>query len=191
MKTFLAALLLTFTTLPAYAQVSITRSLPPTTRITVTTAAGTTVTDDGGVYKVTLASSGIVCAATTCDVTLGTLPAKTKVLGVLADLTQTFACTATCTSSTLSFTVGKTAGGNEYILSTDADAATGTFGLTAAQTGASLVASAAQGGDIPSFSTTTTYQVRFTSGTGNFGNATVTNLSQGSITFYLLYRVLP
>ena len=33
--------------------------------------------------------------------------------------------------------------------------------------------------------------LRLTSGTGNVGNGTATNLSQGSVTFYLVTEILP
>lgn len=156
-----------------------------------TPAAGTgiTVGDTGSVreqvYKVTVDRTAIACAALTCDVTLATVGAKAKVVGVVADLTQVFACTATCTSTTLSFVVGKTAGGNEYLLSADADAATAVFGDAAGETGANLAASASQGGDIATWASSTAIKMRFTSGTGNLGNGTATNLSTGSITFYI------
>ena len=87
--------------------------------------------------------------------------------------------------------MGKTAGGNEYILSLDADAAAARFGLSVATTGAALVANAVQAGDVPSWTGTTALSARMTSAVGNLGNGSATNLSQGSITFYVLYTVLP
>jgi hypothetical protein len=164
--------------------------------ITLGSGTGITVNSSGElrtqVYKVTIASTAFICAAVTCDVTIATLPAKTFVAHAMADLTQTFACASTCTTATLSFTLGKTAGGNEYLLSVDADAATGQFGRTAATLGASLAPATAQTliGDNASWSATTAVVLRMTSGTGNIGTGAATNFSQGSVTFYLT-TVLP
>jgi hypothetical protein len=160
----------------------------PLTAVTPTAAPGTTVTKSGIPYVVVIDKAAFVCAATTCDVTIATLPAKSKVTGVVADLTTVFACTATCTSATLSFTVGASAGGTQYLLSQDADAAIGTFGIAAAQTGASLAANLIQSGDIPSWSGATTVSIRLTSLSGNIGSGSVTNLSQGSVTLYVLVQ---
>lgn len=145
------------------------------------------------VQKVTIPSSAIVCAAVTCDVTVTTLGPKVFLVDTIADLTTTFACTAVCTTSTLSAVLGKTAGGNQYLVSFDADAATSQFGDAAAELGASLTGAtvATEMGDLGSWTTTTTVTMRFTSGTGNFGNASVTNLSQGSVTIYFITITLP
>lgn len=147
------------------------------------------------IYKVNVGKTAFVTNGTTSDVTLATLAAKTTVYRLIADVTEAFACTATCTSSTLSMTCGKTAGGNAYLLSFDVDAAIATFGDAAAEEGASLTEAttplASGFGDIPSMSATTTLQCRLTSGTGAIGNGTATNLSAGAITFYLDYAVLP
>lgn len=166
------------------------RSPAPGSSLTLGSASGVTGVDTGsGLAKVTVSRTGIVCASTNCDITLATLPAKTKIVGLVAEVTQTFACTATCTSSTLSITAGKTAGGTEYLLSFDVDAALIRVGLSSATAGASLVASAAGGGDVPSWTGTTTLQMRFISGTGNIGNGSATNLSQGSVDFYIQYLI--
>jgi hypothetical protein len=157
---------------------------------------GITVNDSGmlrtSVYQVTVASTAFVSAAVTSDVTIATLPAKTQLLAVYADLTQVFACTATCTTATLSFTLGSSAGGTDLLLTFDADAATLQRGLADADLGASLTrATAIQGGKIFSWSATTPVSLRLTSGTGNIGTGAATNLSQGSITFYLVTTRLP
>lgn len=165
----------------------------------ITQGAGTGITVNSVgeprqlVYKVTVASTAFICAATTCDVTIATLPAKTFVQHALADLTVTFACAAVCTTSTLSATLGKTAGGNQYLLSFDADAATGQFGDAAAELGASLAPATipTEAGDLASWTATTTVVLRLTSGTGNIGTGAASNLSQGSVAFYLTTVVMP
>lgn len=166
-------------------------------RITAGSATGLTVDSVGvlqrQVYKVTIDRTAFVSAATTSDVTIGTLPAKTAVVSVYAQVTQTFACTATCTSSTLSMMLGKGAGGAEYLASgLDIDAATTVFGDADAEMGTLMTRAAAiQGGTMNSFSATQAVVMRLTSGTGNIGNGSATNLSQGSVTFYVVTERMP
>lgn len=161
---------------------------------TIGTGSGTGVTVVGSyvrdqIYKVTVARTAFVTAGVTSDITIGTLPAKTQILGIIADVTQTFACTATCTSATLSMTLGTTAGGNEVLASFDADAATAVFGLADANLGTGMTRAAAiQGGLFGAWATTTPLILRLTSGTGNIGDGAATNLSQGSVTFYVTTR---
>lgn len=170
---------------------------PPS--VLATGAAGLTVNSTGKIgptwYSVTVPRTVINAAAVTQDITLAVIPAKTVIHRVIADVTQAFACTAVCTSSTLSATTGKTAGGNEYLLSYDADLAAAVFGDAIAEMGASLTAAttpvSSGVGDIPSWSANTNLTMRFTSGTGNLGDGTVSNLSAGSITFYILANRLP
>lgn len=160
--------------------------------ITPGAATGVTVNNSGEVkelqYQVTVATTAFTCAAVTCDVTIGTLPADTFLVRVDAKLTTTFACTATCTSSTLSFILGKGAGGSEYLASFDADAATGVFGDADAEMGTLMTRAAAiQGGTYNTASQAVV--LRLTSGTGNIGTGAATNLSQGSVNFTLTTRV--
>jgi hypothetical protein len=180
-----AAFTLPSQTIPA------THVRPSDPAITAGAATGLTVIDTGDlrgrlVYQATVAAAAFVCADVTCDVTVATLPAGMKLLGLYADLTETFACTATCTSSTLSLTVGSSAGGTDLLVSFDADAATATVGDADADLGTGLNrANAIQGGFLGSWSSTTPISLRLTSGTGNIGNGTATNLSQGSLTLYV------
>lgn len=165
--------------------------------ITIGAGTGLTLVNSGEVrtlvYKFTVASTAFVCAAVTCDVTVGTLPAKTFVSHAIADLTTTFACTATCTTATLSATLGKTAGGNQYLISFDADAATAQFGDAAAELGASLNPATVPtiNGDVASWSGTTAVVMRLTSAVGNIGDGAATNLSQGTVTFYITTTKMP
>lgn len=165
--------------------------------ITVGSGTGITVNNTGElrtlVYKVTVARTAFVSAAVTSDVTIATLPAKAFITHALADVTQAFACTATCTSTTLSMTLGTAAGGTQLLVSFDADAATGQFGDAAAELGASLTEASIPTtiGALGSWSGTTVVSLRLTSGTGNIGNGSATNLSQGSVTFYLTTVVMP
>lgn len=163
--------------------------------ITTTGATGLTINDSGSVRelitKVTLdrTHAGFQVAALTADITIATLPANTELVGVYASLTTTFACSATCTTATLSGVLGKGAGAAEYLASFDADAATIFLGDADAELGTLLVRAAAiQGGTFTTGSQNVVF--RLTSGTGNIGTGAATNLSQGSITIWLKTRVL-
>lgn len=163
------------------------------TTAVMTAGSGTGITlANGGaiktqVYKITVAATAITCASTTCPVTIGTLTSKMFVTHIIADLTQVFACTATCTSSTLQIRLGKATTQNQYLVLFDADAATGQFGDAAAELGASLTEATIPTalGDLGSWSGTQAMVMDFVSGTGNLGNGSATNLSQGSVTFYV------
>jgi len=164
----------------------------------VTPGSGTGITVDDfasyrtQLYKVTVSYTNVITAGLTHDVTIGTLPAKSIVHMLVADVTQTFACAVTCTSSTLSATVGSAAGGTQYLASFDIYAAVATFGDANAEVGASMNAAGfTNGGYIPAWGSTSVVSVRFTSVTGNLGTGAATNLSQGSITFYIIASVLP
>jgi len=170
-------------------------------KVTAGSGTGVTVNETANVrsviYKVTVLRTNCVAAATTCDLTIATLPAKTFLKAVIADLTTTYACTAVCTTATLSGTLGTTAGGTELLASMDLDAATAQFGDADAELGASLNAAArtANGalfnGVLMSWASTTTVTYRITSGTGNLGDGAATNLSQGTMVFYLVTEVFP
>ena len=164
----------------------------------ITPGSGTGVTINASaalrrvIYKVTVASTQFVANAVTADITIATLPAKTRLVGVYADLTTTFACTATCTTATLSMTVGTAAGGNQILASFDVDAATAVFGDADAELGAAVnAAGRVQDAYIASWSSTQILTARLTSGTGNIGDGSTSNLSQGTIVFYLVTEVLP
>jgi hypothetical protein len=148
---------------------------------------GITVNTTGGVqtttYSVTVDKSAFVCNATDCDLTIATLAADTEMVWPYAKLTTTFACSATCTTATLSLLTGKGAGGAEYLASFDADAATGVFGDADAELGSLMTRAAAINGG--TYNTASQAVVlRLHSGAGAIGNGTVTNLSQGSVTIY-------
>lgn len=163
-------------------------------QITAASGTGLAVTGNGlvqtGTYKIAVTSPAFVCAAVTCDVTIGTLPANTWLTNVVMSLDTVYACASTCTTTTLSFVLGKGAGGAEYIASFDADASTAIVGDQDAEMGTSNArASAVQGGTFTTASQAVV--LRLTSGTGNIGTGTVTNLSQGTVTIWLTTLRLP
>ena len=174
--------------------VSLTLSKPS---VTAGSGVGMTVLDTGSTrrqtYKLVVASTAFVCAAVTCDLTLATLPAATFVSYFIGNLSTTFACASVCTSGTLSMTAGAVSAADAgFLVSFDADLATDLFGDADAELGTRINrANAVQGGWLSSFSSTNIVTIRLTSGTGNIGTGAATNLSQGSITFYLTTEVLP
>lgn len=164
-------------------------------RITPGSGTGVTVNDVGSVrrlvYKVTVSYTQFVAAATTADFTVATLPAKTRLVNAYADVTAQFACaSSTCTTSTLSATLGTSAGGNQVLASFDLDAAAALFGDADAEMGTGMTRAAQIQGALISWAGTALV-LRVTSGTGNIGNGTVTNFNAGSVTFYLITEVLP
>jgi hypothetical protein len=84
--------------------------------------------------------------------------------------------------SAVTITCGKTAGGNEYLVS-GSIFTINTLGDATAEVGASLNT---YFGDIPSWSATTAIQCRFTSTGGN-----LSTLTTGSIAFLLEWIVYP
>lgn len=155
---------------------------------------GLTINDSGSlrtqVYKVSLAKENFDTAAVNHDVTIATLPAKSVVLSVIADVTQAFVCGSVCTTATLSATVGISAGGVEFLESYDLDATVAVFGDTDAEVGTKLdIAGATNSGYISWAGTAVV--LRGVSGTGNWGDGAATYLSSGAVTIYVLYTLMP
>ncbi len=162
-----------------------------------TSGSGTGVTvDDAGslrtqVYKVTVAKENFTSAAVSHDLVIWTAPAKSIIHSVLANVSEAFVCGAVCTTATLSATLGVAAAGVDYLESFDIDAATGWFGDADAEVGSKLDIAANTNGGYP-IPAGGAFTMRGTSGTGNWGDgASATNLTSGSLTFYILYSVLP
>lgn len=163
-------------------------------RIAPGSGTGVTVNDAGSVrrvvYKATVTYAQFIAAAVNADWTIATLPAKTRLIGVYADVTATFVCASVCTNGTLSATVGTSAGGSDVLASFDVDAATALFGDADTELGTGLTRAAAIQGGLLSWAGTIV-TMRLTSGTGNLGSGAATNLNAGSVTFYLITEVLP
>jgi hypothetical protein len=140
----------------------------------------------GGAGNCATQAAGFKAANTNADCVIATLPAGVKIVGAYADVTAGFTCSGTC-SGTKVFRMGISAGGTEVFATSLNVAATGTFGLADADMGSGLTRAAAiQGGYLPSWSGATTITARFTSGTGNWGNASSTFVNAGSIKFTLV-----
>jgi len=156
--------------------------------ITSGTGTGLTVNNVGEmvrqVHKVTTTFAAFSAAALTADKTIATLPAKTRLCALYADVTQTFSG-GTVATATLS--LGTSAGGLGLILAADVKTAVVTLGLLDADLGASVTRAASiQGCYVPSWSGTTILSARITTTVGN-----TSALTQGSITWYIVTEVLP
>lgn len=135
-------------------------------------------------YKATTTYAAFAAAGLTADKVIATLPAKSKLVSVYADVTTPFTGGG---ATAAAMTFGKTAGGNEYLVSFDVLSGAITRGLADADLGTSINrASAIQGGDMPSWSATTDISARLTTVTAN-----TDQLTAGSITWYLVTESLP
>lgn len=157
-------------------------------KITAGSGTGVTVNDQGSVarqiYKVTVTFAALAAAATTADKTIATLPAKTRLVGIIADTTTQYTGGGVTAATII---VGKSVGGNEYVVSHDVFTAPITRGLADADLGTSINrASAIQGGDLPSWTGTTNVSVRLTTVTAN-----TDQLTAGSTTYYLVCEKYP
>lgn len=140
----------------------------------------------GGAANCATQAAGFKAAALTADCVIATLPAGVKLVGAYADVTAGFTCSGTCTG-TKTFGLGISAGGVEVFASGLDVVAVGRFGLADANMGSQMTRAAQiQSGYLPSWTATTTLTARFTSGTGNWGNAAATFVNAGSVTFTLL-----
>ena len=152
--------------------------------ITAGTGTGLTVDTAGAlnrqVYKVTVDYTGFSSAGSlTADHTIATLPAKTKIVGFYADTTIPWVGTGV---TAVALTVGKSAGGVEYIATHDVKTAAITIGLADADMGTELTRAAAiQGGAVVNWSGTTPVSARITTTTAH-----TDDLTAGSTTFYIV-----
>lgn len=136
------------------------------------------------VWKVTVAKTAFTAAAATHSYYVATLPAKTRVVAVYADTTEKYAGLA----GTIQLAVQ--IGATDLLVNADVKTAAVTQGLVGGDLGAAL-SGAVQGAYIPSWSGATQVAVKLTSGTGNIGNGTTTNLTTGSTTVYLITESMP
>ncbi len=131
-----------------------------------------------GQYSITVGYADFQAAALFKDVTICTLPAKTRLVGIVCDTTVKYAGPA----GTLALIVGVGSGGAEYVATHDVKTAAITVGLADADLGTLLVRSGAiAGGTMPSWTATQAVVARITSSSGNTSSFTT-----GSTTFTLI-----
>lgn len=132
------------------------------------------------IHKITLDfNSWIDASSAAKDVTAWTLPAKTRILRIVADVTTKFlgGAIATCTMR-----AGKAANGAEYLVDKDVFTAAVTAGDAAAEIGASLLSATVA--DL-TWAGTQIVNIRLTSTGANLV------LTQGSVTVYIECAVYP
>jgi hypothetical protein len=158
--------------------------------VTIARYQATITPASGGATNCATQAAGFKAAALTADCVIATIPAGSKIIGAYADVTAGFTCSGTCTG-TKTFSLGISAGGVEIFAAGLSVTALARFGLLDADMGTQMTRAAAiQGGYLPSWTGTTTITARFTSGTGNWGNASVTFVNAGSIKFTVLTQLV-
>ena len=152
-------------------------------------AAGTTVNANGvsrrSVYKVTVPSTVFIAAALTQDVTIGTLPAKSRIDYVYADVTAAFASAAA--SSTMR--LGTQVNGTELLADKDVKAFTGQLGDADAELGTILAAAGRINGGALVWASSP-ISLRITNVGANLGTGAVTSFTTGDVTIYIGYELL-
>lgn len=128
------------------------------------------------VHKITVGFTALQNASTSKDVTLWVLPAKSRVLRVISDVTAAFTGGSI---SAVAMVCGRAAGGDQYLLTHSVLSGTGARGTQQTELGAGVVGGTGFSSDII-WTTTTTVQARFTS-----TSADLSDLTTGSTTFYI------
>lgn len=137
-------------------------------------------------WKITIPYTVWTANALTQDLVVGVIPAKTQIVGIVADTTAAYTGSTTAT-----LVVGVSAGGGELLAVHDVKTAAVTKGLLDADMGTGLTRAAAiQGGYRPSWTAASNLNVRMTTTVANIGNGTVTNFTGGSTTLYVELQVL-
>ncbi len=130
------------------------------------------------VHKITLGHAAVADAGavTTTNFTIWTLPAKTRVLRVIADVTAAFTGEPI---SAVTMKVGSSSGGTQYLLEGDIWTNPIVLGNTQTELGTGVVGGSSFGTDI-AWSGTTVVQIQLECVTGTFAA-----LDTGSVTFYI------
>jgi hypothetical protein len=133
------------------------------------------------IHKITVAETALTDADTNQSITIWTVPAKTKILGVVADVTAAFTGGG---NTAVTMQVG-IAGGDldAYLVATDVFAAPIVIGDAEAELGTALSNAGPGVGRLP-WTGTTAIAATFDSTTG-----TVAGLTTGSVTFYITCEV--
>jgi hypothetical protein len=163
----------------------------PTVVGSVASGLGVTVDYNGDQrishLKVTVDHTAWIEAGLVQSLTLASIPAKARILSVIADTTAAL----TNGVSTLDLEVGITGTLGGCIATHDVQAAPVTKGLLDADMGTLMTRAAAiQGGTLPSWTAATDLIATLTSGTINLGDGVATALTTGSTTFYVTIEML-
>jgi len=119
------------------------------------------------------------------------LPARTRLVAVYADVTEAYAKTGTI-AMLIGTSTTTCSGQNDIMASFDVKTAIATKGLLDADMATAMKAATfVQGAYIPSWTAASTVCVQLVAGTGTLGDGTVTNLTAGDTTFYIITERLP
>lgn len=130
------------------------------------------------ILKITMTYAAFTAAAKTKSLTIATVPAKTRIVGCIADITIAFTGGG---ESAATLAVGLTTG-DQIILAADVLTAAATYGLADSDLGANFArADAIQGGYVPSWSASEAITATLVTTTNN-----ISSLTAGSVTFYLI-----
>ena len=141
-----------------------------------------------GMNKITVSFEELIDASTVHRCTVFDIPSKTKVTSIIADVTEAFAGLA----GTITMMLGDgSATEYEFLLEKDVKTAPITIGMDDAELGAYLAAASNAQGGYYNWGSTNIMRARFTSGSGNFGDGAVTNLTAGSVDFYVYVERMP
>jgi hypothetical protein len=140
------------------------------------------------VYAVKIPKESWRTAGTTQQVRIGSTPVRARIVGCFCDTTVAFAGLA----GTIQLSVGSAAGTPaDMIAAHDVKSGVVTKGLADADLGSLLArATAVQGGG-GNWSAGNDIYAQLISGTGNLGNGTVTNLTNGEVKIYVVMEVMP
>lgn len=140
------------------------------------------------VFKVTIDKAAWTTAGASQSIVFATLPKRTTIVGCYADVTTAFAGLAGTIQLAVMTTVGV-----ELLTYSDVKTAAVVLGTTAGQLGTGLTTSLVQGVFVPNWNSDGGVQIQavLASGSGNIGNGTVTNLSAGVVSVYLITRTMP
>lgn len=172
--------------LQAFQLIAIIAQITPAVGTGISASNNTTLAR--GVSKLIILKEAFITANPVSEVTIATLPSKTRVVGVVLDTTAAF----TLGVNTLTLMCGYNATPNDYIVAHDVKTAVVTKGNADADLGTKLArATAVQGGDMPNWGGTTTLKLRLTSGAGNIGDGVNTLLTTGATVVYIVTEKMP
>ena len=161
--------------------------------LTQPVVTGVTVASVGTIkrktIKVQIAKEAWTAASTTETIIPITVPLKSRIVSVLLDTTTAYAGL----SGTISLEVGDSGSGdvNKFLVSHDVKSAAILVGDLDADLGVGIIrASAIQGGFLTNFTGSGQVTVTLTSGTGNIGTGSVTNLSAGVTDLYVTVETM-
>ena len=131
--------------------------------------------------KAVVPYTAVQTASTIKDIVFGNIPARSKIVSAVIDVTATFGGTA----GTVSAKLGTATDGNDLLLSCDIKSATAQFGLVDGDLGTGLARATAVNGGAWVWGAGSPLSMRITSGSGN-----LSGLTSGSLSVYLTLQRL-